>query len=56
MPYVRDSSWRGREFASVPDMRAAALVWSRDVAPWSGCRAMDGAAPAAVFLASDDPR
>ena len=32
MPYVRDSFWRGREFTSLAEMRAAALVWCRDVA------------------------
>ena len=29
MPYVRDSFWRGRDFTSLLEMRAAALVWSR---------------------------
>src|SRR6185312_17237679 len=32
-------------------MRAAALVWSRDVAGARACRPLDGAAPAAVFAA-----
>lgn len=49
MPYVRDSFWRGRDFASLPGMRAAALVWSREVAGARACRPLDGAAPAAVF-------
>ena len=51
MPYVRDSFWRGREFTSLTDMRAAALVWSREVAGTRACRPLDGAAPAAVFAA-----
>jgi hypothetical protein len=51
MPYVRDSFWRGREFTSLTDMRAAALVWSREVAGRRACRPLDGAAPAAVFAA-----
>ena len=32
MPYVRDSFWQGREFASLPQMQAEALRWSREVA------------------------
>jgi transposase len=53
MPYVRDSFWRGREFASLAEMQAAAVVWSRDVAGARKCRPLDGAAPAAVFVASE---
>jgi transposase len=49
MPYVRDSFWRGRDFDSLPEMRAAALVWSVEVAGARACRPLDGAAPAAVF-------
>jgi transposase len=49
MPYVRDSFWRGRDFTSLPQMRAAALVWCTDVAGTRACRPLDGAAPAAVF-------
>jgi transposase len=49
MPYVRDSFWRGRDFTSLPEMRAAALVWSHDVAGARACRPLDGASPAAVF-------
>ncbi|MGH3433220.1 MAG: IS21 family transposase, partial [Thermocrispum sp.] len=51
MPYVRDSFWRGRNFGSLPEMRAAALVWCTDVAGARACRPLDGAAPAAVFAA-----
>ena len=51
MPYVRDSFWRGREFASLPQMQAAAVRWSLDVAGRRACRPLDGAAPAAVFEA-----
>ena len=32
MPYVRDSLWRGREFASLPQMQAEAARWSLEVA------------------------
>lgn len=53
MPYVRDSFWRGREFTSLEQMQAAAEAWSRDVAGQRACRPLDGAAPAAVFAASE---
>jgi transposase len=51
MPYVRDSFWRGRDFISLAEMQAAAVIWSRDVAGGRACRPLDGAAPAAVFTA-----
>ena len=51
MPYVRDSFWRGREFASLEAMQAAAIDWCRDVAGARRCRPLDGAAPAATFAA-----
>jgi hypothetical protein len=51
MPYVRDSFWRGREFASLPQMQAGAVRWSLDVAGRRHCRPLEGAAPAAVFEA-----
>jgi hypothetical protein len=55
MPYVRDLLWRGREFTSLEDMRAAALGWSSDVAGQRACRPLGGAAPAAVFAAVEAP-
>jgi hypothetical protein len=51
MPYVRDSFWRGREFASLAQMQAGAARWSAEVAGRRPCRPLDGAAPAAVFAA-----
>jgi hypothetical protein len=51
MPYVRDSFWRGREFASLPQMQAEAVRWSLEVAGRRACRPLEGAAPAAVFEA-----
>jgi transposase len=51
MPYVRDSFWRGREWASLEAMRAEARRWSTEVAGARECRPLDGAAPAAVFAA-----
>jgi hypothetical protein len=53
MPYVRDSLWRGREFASLQAMRAEALRWCAEVAGRRACRPLDGAAPAAVFAATE---
>jgi len=49
MPYVRDSFWRGREFASLERMQAEAVRWSAEVAGRRACRPLEGAAPAAVF-------
>jgi transposase len=51
MPYVRDSFWRGREFASLEQMQAGAVRWSAEVAGRRPCRPLEGAAPAAVFEA-----
>src|SRR5216683_3774129 len=51
MPYVRDSFWRGREFASLEQMQAEAVRWSAEVAGRRPCRPLEGAAPAAVFEA-----
>jgi hypothetical protein len=53
MPYVRDSFWRGREFASLEQMQAGAVRWSAEVAGGRACRPLDGAAPAAVFEAAE---
>jgi transposase len=49
MPYVRDSFWRGREFASLERMQAEAARWSAEVAGRRPSRPLEGAAPAAVF-------
>jgi len=49
MPYVRDSFWRGREFASLEQMQTGAVRWSAEVAGRRPCRPLEGAAPAAVF-------
>lgn len=51
MPYIRDSFWRGRQFASVAQMQAAAVDWCRNVAGRRACRPLSGAAPASVFAA-----
>jgi hypothetical protein len=49
MQYVRDSFWRGREFSSLQQMQAAAVVWSREVAGTRQSRALDGQQPGFVF-------
>jgi transposase len=55
MPYVRDSFWRGREFTSLEQMRAEAVRWCREVAGARACRPLEGATPAAVFAALEQP-
>src|SRR5207248_8526038 len=55
MPYVRDSFWRGRQFASLAQMQAAAVRWCTEVAGARACRPLDGAAPAVVFAATEQP-
>jgi len=56
MPYIRDSLWRGREFASLTQMQAEAVRWCTEVAGQRHCRPLDGAAPAAVFAAVEKDR
>lgn len=51
MPYIRDSFWRGRQFASVAQMQAEAVDWCAQVAGRRTCRPLGGAAPASVFAA-----
>ncbi|BCB73693.1 hypothetical protein GCM10022251_82680 [Phytohabitans flavus] len=51
MPYIRDSFWRGRQFASLEAMQAAATQWCAEVAGRRSCRPLGGAAPASVFAA-----
>ena len=53
MPYVRDSFFRGREFTSLEQMQAEALRWSEQVAGRRASRPLGGAAPAAVFAATE---
>ncbi len=49
MPYIRDSWWKGREFASLAEMQASALHWCREVAGQRKHRGLDGRTPAEVF-------
>ena len=49
--YVRDSFWKGRQFASLTGMQADALRWSTEVAGGRHCRGLEGAQPLRVFEA-----
>ena len=51
MPYVRDSWWRGREFASLAQMQSEAARWSQEVAGLRHSRALGGGQPLRVFEA-----
>lgn len=53
MPYVRDSMWRGRVWASEADMQRGAVAWCRQVAGRRSHRSLDGATPLAVFEAAE---
>lgn len=53
IPYVRDSFWAGREFASLTAMQQQAEVWCRQVAGRRACRPLGGAQPASVFAATE---
>ena len=55
MPYVRDSYWRGRTWASEADMQAGAVTWCRDVAGVRSHRSLDGASPLSIFEAVEAP-
>jgi len=55
MPFVRDSFWRGRSFASLADMQTAAVRWCTEVAGVRAHRSLDGASPLAVFDAVEKP-
>lgn len=55
MPYIRDSFWRGRDFASVEVMQAAAIEWCLGVAGQRHHRSLDAAAPLSVFRAVEAP-
>jgi hypothetical protein len=55
MPYVRDSFWRGRDWANVTDMQAGAQRWCVEVAGRRRHRSLDGAQPLAVFHAVEAP-
>ena len=51
MPYVRDSFWRGRQWASEADMQAGALRWCLEVAGTRRHSALEHASPLTVFQA-----
>ncbi len=51
VPYVRDSFFRGRDFASLEAMEEAALTWCEQVAGRRSHRGLHGAQPLVVFNA-----
>jgi transposase len=51
MPYVRDSFFAGRQFASLAQMQAEALRWAIEVYGGHKHRGLDGQTPASVFIA-----
>lgn len=51
MPYIRDSFFAGRDFASLAQMQAEALRWATDVYGVHKHRSLDGQTPASVFTA-----
>jgi hypothetical protein len=55
VPFVRDSLFAGRDIASLGAWRAEAVRWSAEVAGARACRAIEGAAPAALFAAIEAP-
>lgn len=55
MQYVRDSFWRGREFASLEQMQNDAVRWCTEVAGMRHSRALDGGSPLRVFEAIEKP-
>jgi transposase len=55
IPYVRDSFFAGRDFASLQAMQQAAVTWSLEVAGRRACRPLGGAQPLVVFQATEQP-
>ncbi|MGH9259815.1 MAG: IS21 family transposase, partial [Acidimicrobiales bacterium] len=55
IPYVRDSFFAGRDFASLEAMQQAAVTWSLEVAGHRACRPLGGAQPLQVFQATEQP-
>jgi transposase len=51
MPYIRDSFFAGRDFASLTRMQAEALGWATEVYGAHKHRGLDGQTPASVFVA-----
>jgi transposase len=55
IPYVRDSFFAGRQFASLQAMQQAAEAWCLKVAGRRACRPLGGAQPLQAFQASERP-
>jgi transposase len=54
VPYVRESLFKGRDFATLTAWRAEAERWSLEVAGQRHCRALERAAPLSVFSAIEE--
>lgn len=55
MSYIRESFFRGRDWASLEEMQTAGVAWCREVAGRRSHRNLGGAAPASVFAAVEQP-
>ncbi|MGH2719793.1 MAG: IS21 family transposase, partial [Actinomycetota bacterium] len=53
VPYVRESFFAGRELGSLGAWRADAIRWAKEVAGARHSRALDGASPLMVFIATE---
>jgi hypothetical protein len=53
MPYVRDSFYRGRNFATEAEMAAGALTWCSEVAGLRRHSSLEGATPLTVFMTEE---
>ena len=53
VPYTRESLFAGRDIATLAGWRAEAIRWSREVAGGRHSRPLEGAAPLAVFQATE---
>jgi transposase len=53
VPYCRESLFAGRDIATLAGWRAEAVRWSTEVAGERHCRPLEGAAPLAVFQATE---
>ena len=51
MPYIRDSFFAGRDFASLAQMQGEALRWATEVYGRHKYRGLEGQTPGSVFTA-----
>jgi transposase len=55
MSYIRESFFRGREWENLEPLQTAGVTWSAEVVSQRRHRSLDGATPAAVFAAVEQP-